>query len=196
MHELVIASNNSGKIQEIRALVGDISLLSLNDIGFHNEIEEPFHTFEQNALAKTEAVYQFCGKNVFADDSGLCVNALGGEPGVHSAYFGGLPRSDKNNNLKLLEALNGSIDRSAFYKAVLCLKWENEVYFFEGICRGSITEQPRGENGFGYDPLFLPESFDQTFAELALSTKNQLSHRGQAIKKMVAFLKDHTFRQS
>ena len=189
MQELVIASNNEGKIREIRSMIGTIRLLTLKDIAFYQEIEEPFQTFEQNAFIKAETIHHACGKNVFADDSGICVNALDGAPGVDSAYFGGLPRSDENNNQKLLQALHGQSDRSAFYKAVICLIWNHETYFFEGICEGRIVEVPRGENGFGYDPLFVPEGYDQTFAELSIEIKNKLSHRGKAIKKMVEFLR-------
>lgn len=171
-------------------MINTVSLLSLNDIGFAREIEEPYHTFEQNALVKAETVHRFSGKNVFADDSGICVNALNGEPGVQSAFFGGLPRSDERNNEKLLASLKGVADRSAFYKAVICLIWNNETYFFEGICEGTILEAPKGSGGFGYDPLFVPNGYNETFAELPLEVKNQLSHRGKAISKMVAFLKE------
>lgn len=190
MQELVVASNNQGKIREIKALVNNLTLLSLDEIGFSGGIEEPYETFEQNALAKAEAIHAFCGKNVFSDDSGLCVPALKGAPGVHSAYYGGLPRSDEKNNLKLLEELEGIDHRSAFYKAVLCLIWQGETYFFEGVCAGKILTKPRGAGGFGYDPLFVPEGYEQTFAELPAEVKNRLSHRGVAVRKLVAFLNE------
>jgi len=190
MRELVIASANQGKIREISEMLEELRLLSLKDIGFEQEIEEPFNTFEENALAKASAIFQFTQKDVFADDSGICVNALKGEPGVHSAYFGGLPRSDEKNNTKLLEELKDKEDRSAFYKSVICLIWESNTFFFEGICKGHILYEPRGEGGFGYDPLFVPDGYDSTFGELPLKVKNEISHRGKAIKKMVAFLKE------
>lgn len=190
MRELVIASNNQGKIREIRALIDSISLLSLADIGFTDEIEEPFDSFEENAFAKADAIYKFSNKNAFADDSGICLNALNGEPGVQSAYFGGLPRSDEQNNKRLLQALAGAQDRSAFYKAVICLIWDDQTYFFEGICEGKILEEPQGEGGFGYDPLFVPDGFEQTFGELPLQVKNKISHRAKAVGKMVEFLKE------
>jgi len=190
MQELVIASNNQGKIREIKALIHNLSLLSLNDIGFSGEIEEPYETFEQNALVKAKTIHTFCGRNVLSDDSGLCVPALGGAPGVHSAYYGGLPRSDEKNNRKLLDALKDVEDRSAFYKAVLCLIWDAETYFFEGTCEGRILTVPRGNGGFGYDPLFVPDGYEQTFAELPAAVKNRLSHRGAAVDKLVAFLKE------
>ena len=189
MEQLVIASNNAGKIREIRELVEGVELLSLRDIEFTEEIAEPFFTFEENALAKASAIHQFSGKNVFADDSGLCVTALNGMPGVDSPHYSG-ERDDEKNLQKVLTELNGADDRSAFYKAVICLIWNDEVYYFEGICRGQIINEKRGDGGFGYDPVFLPDGYEQTFAELPLSIKNQISHRGKAVKLMVEFLKE------
>ncbi len=194
MLQLVIASNNEGKIREIRELVEGIELLSLKDIGFTDEIAEPFHSFEENALAKASAIYEFCGKNVFADDSGLCVNSLHGAPGVDSAHYSGT-RDDEQNLQKVLHELKGSADRSAFYKAVICLLWDGEVYYFEGVCEGRIIEEKRGEGGFGYDPVFIPDGYDMTFGELPLSIKNQISHRGKAVKNMVKFLTERIQQQ-
>jgi XTP/dITP diphosphohydrolase len=190
MQQLVIASNNAGKIREIRTITQslDLELLSLNDIGFTDVIPEPFHTFEENALAKASAVYQFSGKNVFADDSGLCINALNGAPGVESAHYSGT-RDDEQNLVKVLRDLEGTDDRSAFYKAVICLIWEGEVYYFEGICEGWIIEEKKGTEGFGYDPIFIPDGFNQTFGELTPDIKNVISHRGKAVRSMVAFQK-------
>ena len=190
MHELVVASNNQGKVREIRALIDGISLLSLSDIGFTDEIKEPFNSFEENAFVKADTIFRFSGKNVFADDSGICVNALHGEPGVQSAYFGGLPRSDEKNNQKLLESLSIVEDRTAFYKSVICLIWNEQTYFFEGICEGRILKGPQGTGGFGYDPMFVPDGYSQTFGELPLELKNKISHRGKAVSKMVTFLKE------
>lgn len=188
MQQLVIASNNKGKIREIRQMIDGLDLLSLADIGFTADIPEPFHTFEENALTKATAIHTFCEKNVFADDSGICVNALNGRPGVDSAHFSG-SRDDEQNLQKVLKELEGSDDRSAFYKAVICLIWNDEVYYFEGICEGTITTEKIGEGGFGYDPIFIPSGHDRTFAELPPDIKNSISHRGKAISKMVAFLK-------
>lgn len=190
MKDLVIASNNQGKIKEIRSMIANINLLSLKDIGFSDEIPEPYDSFEENAQTKAKTIHEFSSKNVFADDSGICINALQGAPGVHSAYFGGLPRSDEKNNQKLLDSLEHVEDRSAYYKAVICLIWEGKIHFFEGICEGDILLSPRGTNGFGYDPLFVPKGFEQTFGELPLDIKNSISHRGKAVKKMVDFLKE------
>jgi len=189
MYELVIASNNQGKIREIRQMIDGIELLSLEDIGFFDEIPEPYHTFEQNALAKASAIQQFSGKNVFADDSGICINALNGAPGVDSAHYSG-ERDDEKNLQKVLTELDGSEDRSAFYKAVICLTWDDEIYYFEGTCEGTIINEKRGEGGFGYDPIFIPAGYEQTFAELPVDIKNKISHRAIAVKKMVDFLKE------
>lgn len=187
--ELIVASNNQGKITEIRAMLPGINLLSLNDIGFDREIPEPYHTFEENAFTKANTLYLATGKNTFADDSGICVRALNNEPGVISAHYSGT-RDDEQNLQKVLTELGDSEDRDAFYKAVICLIWENNTYYFEGICEGQITKEKRGTKGFGYDPIFMPDGYDQTFGELPLDIKNQISHRGIAIKKMTAFLKE------
>ena len=183
----MIASNNQGKIREIRELIEDIELLSLKDIGCDIDIPEPYDSFEENAFAKASVIHQSYGKNVFADDSGLCVNALHGAPGVDSAHYSGV-RDDEKNLQEVLGNLAGAADRSAFYKAVICLIWNDEVYYFEGLCHGIIIEEKRGKGGFGYDPIFVPHGYDQTFAELPPNIKNQVSHRGKAIKKMVEFL--------
>jgi len=169
-------------------MIADVQLLSLKDIGFNGEIPEPFNSFEENALAKASAIYKFSGKNVFADDSGLCVSALNGLPGVDSAHYSGI-RDDEKNLQKVLSELSGAADRSAFYKAVICLLWEDNTYYFEGICEGEITEK-QGTGGFGYDPVFRPYGFNETFGQLPLSTKNRISHRGIAVRKMVDFLKE------
>src|SRR5690606_18536751 len=188
MEQLVIASNNEGKIKEIKAMLPHLELLSMKEIGFTHEIPEPFQTFEDNAHTKALTIYQYSGKNVFADDSGICVNTLDGAPGVNSAYYGGLPRADEKNNQRLLDELKGKSDRTAYYKAVICLIWNGEEHYFEGRCPGRIIEAPRGDGGFGYDPLFIPDGYDQTFGELPLSVKNELSHRGKAVQQMVAFI--------
>jgi XTP/dITP diphosphohydrolase len=190
MRELVIASNNKGKIREITQMIDNISLLSLNDIGFTDEIPEPYHTFEENALAKANTVYTFCGKNTFADDSGICANALNGAPGVFSARYSGDDATDESNLQKLADALKNHTDKSGYYKAVICLIWNGEPYFFEGICEGELLSEPRGDGGFGYDPIFIPSGYDKTFAELPADIKHAISHRGKAIRKMVAFVKE------
>jgi XTP/dITP diphosphohydrolase len=189
MQQLVIASNNAGKIREIKPMLEGIEVLSLGDIGFTDEIPEPFFTFEENALAKASAIALFSGKNVFSDDSGICVHALNGAPGVESAHYSG-HRDDEANLQLVLGNLKGQADRTAFYKAVICLIWDEEVYYFEGICNGRIIEEKRGDGGFGYDPIFVPDGYDETFAELPFDVKKTISHRGKAVRKMVAFLED------
>lgn len=191
MEQLVIASNNKGKIAEIRQLVQDVELLSLNDIGFTTDIPEPYHTFEENAFAKAGAIHQFSGLNVFADDSGICVNALGGRPGVDSAHYSGT-RYDEANLQKVLADIALNNDRSAYYKAIICLIWKGQTHYFEGICEGEIIPEKRGTGGFGYDPIFVPSGYIQTFAELSPEIKNQISHRGKAVRQMVAFIAQQT----
>lgn len=188
MKELVIASNNAGKIREIKQMLGHIHLLSLKDIGFDREIAEPYQTFEENAHEKASVIHGFSGKNVFADDSGICANALGGAPGVFSARYAGEPGDDEANLQKLLAELADKEDRSAYYKAVICLTWNGEVHYFEGACNGTIIKEKRGSGGFGYDPIFVPDGYSETFSELPPEIKNKISHRGKAIEQMVAFL--------
>lgn len=189
MKQLVIASNNKGKITEMMHLLQGVQVLSLQDMGFAEEIPEPYHTFEENAQAKAAAVHVFSNKNVFSDDSGICVPALNGAPGVDSAHYSG-SRDDTRNLQQLLDNMHDLADRSAFYKAVICLIWEGETYFFEGICEGSIASEPQGNGGFGYDPIFIPNGHTQSFGELPLDVKNGISHRGKAMRLMLDFLKD------
>jgi XTP/dITP diphosphohydrolase len=189
MTELVMASNNAGKIREISSMLYGFRILSLADIGFYGDIEEPYDRFEDNAAVKAETIHRFSGKNVLADDSGLCVTSLGGAPGVFSARYAGTPQNEQRNLEKLLHEMNGKQDRSAFYKAVICLVWGGRTLFFEGICQGTIAHAPQGDGGFGYDPVFIPAGHGQTFAELPLQVKNQISHRGKALEKLLHFLK-------
>lgn len=186
--ELVLASNNPGKIREIRELLPGCSLLSLADIGFDRDIEEPFNTFRDNALIKARTIAEFSEKNVLSDDSGICIEALNGAPGVYSARYAGEPKSDERNLQKALTELQGIDNRSAYYVAVVCLIWEGRAHFFEGYCRGRIAYEPVGTGGFGYDPIFIPDGFGQTFGELSSDIKHRLSHRGAALRKMAAFL--------
>lgn len=178
-----------GKLRELRQLLPDIAILSLKDISFHDAVDEPYDRFEENALAKASAVFQYCGQAVIADDSGLCVDALQGAPGVHSARYAGAPCNDARNNAKLIAALQGVAVRSAHYVAVICLVHLGKPFYFRGICEGSIAESARGTNGFGYDPLFIPHGFDQTFGELQDEIKHKMSHRAKAVKQLVAFIK-------
>lgn len=191
MTELVIASNNAGKIREISSMLDEgFRILSLADIGFDVDIEEPYDRFEDNAAVKAETIHRFSGKHVLADDSGLCVTSLDGAPGVFSARYAGTPQHEQRNLEKLLWEMKDKEDRSAFYKAVICLIWNGQTYFFEGVCHGIIAEAPRGNGGFGYDPVFIPVGHTQTFAELPLPVKNKISHRGKALAALLHFLKN------
>ena len=188
LDRLVVASNNKGKIREIEQMIDNVTLLSLKDIGFTDDIPEPYHTFEENAHAKAETINRHSGLNVFADDSGICVNALGGRPGVDSAHFSG-HRDDEANLQKVLTELTTATDRTAYYKAVICLVWNGRTHYFEGVCTGEIITEKRGHGGFGYDPIFIPTGYSQTFAQLPPDVKNSISHRGKAVRQMVAFIK-------
>ncbi|NDC40042.1 MAG: RdgB/HAM1 family non-canonical purine NTP pyrophosphatase [Chitinophagia bacterium] len=195
MHQLVMASNNKGKLREIRQLLTGFDLLTLGDIGFTADIPEPFATFRENAHTKAQTIYNYSGKSCFADDSGLCVDALNGAPGVDSAHYSG-SRNDEENLQRVLQQLRGINTRNAHYQAIICLIWEGETYYFEGICPGIIALEKAGNGGFGYDPIFIPDGYQQTFAALDDTTKNAISHRGIAVRKMVSFLTNRTTLQS
>jgi len=193
MKELVIASGNTGKIRELKAMLpADLRVLSLQDIGFTAAIEEPYDSFGENAQAKAAAVHAFSGKNVLADDSGLCVAALDGRPGVFSARYAGEPQDEQRNLDKLLEEMKDATDRATWYKAVICLIWEGQTFFFEGICRGTIAPTPRGTGGFGYDPVFIPEGYEETFGTLPPEIKHRISHRGRALAEVARFIKERS----
>lgn len=189
MTELVFATNNAHKLHEAHAALGDsMKILSLNDIGFVGEPEETERTIEGNALLKARYLYEKTGHNCFADDTGLEVEALNGEPGVDTAYYAGLPRDDKRNVEKLLKELSDKTNRAARFKTVIALIIYDKEYVFEGIVNGSIATEPMGDKGFGYDPVFIPEGEKRTFAQMELHEKTALSHRARALQKMVDFL--------
>lgn len=188
--KLIFATHNINKLVEIQSLIPkNIELLSLTDIGCHDEIPETADTIEGNARQKALYVKENFGYDGFADDTGLEVEVLNGKPGVFSARYAGEDKKDADNIKKLLKNLSGKTNRQARFKTVICLVWKEKEYFFEGICRGKIIEEKRGEEGFGYDPIFVPEGQEKTFAEMQLSEKNSFSHRGKAVKKLIAFLK-------
>lgn len=188
--KLVFASNNINKIKEIQLLVpSTIEILSLEDIGCLNEIPETASTIEGNAILKTNYVTQHYGYNCFADDSGLEIDALNGAPGVFSARYAGEPKNDEKNIQKVLENLKNTSNKKANFKTVICLNLNNTQHLFTGIVNGKIIEEPKGTNGFGYDPIFIPEGYLQTFAELSMTEKSKISHRANAISKMIDFLK-------
>lgn len=187
--ELIFATNNQGKIRELHQLVGaKIIIKTLKDVALTEDLPEPFDTFEKNAWSKANYVFHKLGKNCFAEDSGLVVPALNGAPGVFSARYAGEPSDEGRNNRKLLKALQHKSDLTAWYQAVICLIIEGEAHYFEGRCEGRITLVPRGNGGFGYDPLFMPKGYEQTFAELPSELKNKLSHRGKVVQQLADFL--------
>lgn len=184
--KLILASNNAGKIKEIRNLLPGFEVLSLQDVGFLDPIPEPFETFHENARIKAQTIHAVHGGWVLSDDSGLCADALGGDPGVFSARYAGEEATDAANNALLLSNLEGKSDRSAHYFAVLCLiEPDGAVHYFEGRCNGTIAAAPRGTGGFGYDPLFIPEGESMTFAELPQDFKSGVSHRSKALQDLL-----------
>jgi len=185
---LVFATNNQGKLKELSAMLPHLEIQSLQEIGYTKEIPEPFETFQENALTKAKTVFDFCGLPVLSDDSGLCVEALGGAPGVHSAYYGGEHGNAKKNIQKLLNELKPFADRSAYFISLICLVAKEETHYFEGRCEGEISKVWKGHQGFGYDPVFIPEGYEKSFAEMELNEKNKISHRGKALSKLLQFL--------
>jgi XTP/dITP diphosphohydrolase len=191
LSKLIFATNNLKKLEEVKHhLSGKYSVLSLSDLGFTEEIEETGTTFRQNAALKATIISEKYGLDCFADDSGLEVDALNGAPGVYSARFAGEPKNDKANNDLLLAKLAGVKNRKANFITVIALKTGSEIFYFEGRVEGTISETFMGDNGFGYDPLFLPNGFNKSFAQMSLSEKNKISHRAIAVNKLVDFLKN------
>lgn len=192
---LVCATNNPHKIREIEKVIDKrYQLVSLQEIGITEDIPEEENTFKKNALAKARYVFQKTGINVFADDSGLEIEALNNRPGVYSARYAGDEKNYKANNRLLLKNMEGVTNRKARFKTVVALILDGKEYFFDGIIEGSITEKPRGKWGFGYDPLFVPENHKLTFAEMSISEKNKISHRSRAITKLSLFLNANTLQ--
>ena len=189
--KLVFATNNSHKLEEVKAVVGSsFDILSLKDIGCHEDIEEPGETLQENALIKARYVKDKYGYDCFGDDTGLEVEALNGAPGVYSARYGGGDHDSKANMKKLLKELDGATNRKAQFKTVIALILDGKEYLFEGKVKGSIITEERGDAGFGYDPVFQPDGYDQTFAQLGSSVKNSVSHRALATKALCEFLKN------
>lgn len=190
MIELVFATQNPHKAREIEAKLGDgFTIISLDTLGITEEIPETAPTLEGNALMKARYVYEKTGRNCFADDTGLEVEALNGEPGVYSARYAGLQKNPEDNIRLLLEKLQPHSNRKARFRTVIALIIEGEEYTFDGIAEGEILNSKRGEEGFGYDPVFVPAGHTRTFAEMTLDEKNELSHRAKAFAKMKEHLK-------
>ncbi len=193
--KILFASANKNKIAEIAAILPKtFEIVGLKDVGIVDEIPEPGATIKENSFLKASYVTRFLKDNnlpamaVFADDSGLEVKALNDAPGVYSAYYAGEPRNHANNNKKLLAELDQVTNRQARFVTVITLIIDKEVHYFEGEVRGTISYGPRGDNGFGYDPLFIPRGYRSTFAELGPEVKNQISHRANALKLLTAFM--------
>lgn len=189
MPRLIFATNNLHKAAEIQAAIGDrIEVVTLQEAGIDIDIPEPFDSLEENADEKARVIYEMTGENCFSEDTGLEVDYLQGEPGVKSARYAGEERSFEKNIGKLLHNLGDTNQRSARFRTVITLMWNQQRYHFEGICEGHITRQPRGSGGFGYDPVFQPDGSSLVFAEMNMDEKNQYSHRRKAADKLILFL--------
>lgn len=187
--KIVFASGNKHKLEEIKAaLPGDFEIISMRDLPFEGEIEEHGTTLEGNAAIKARFIHEHFGQNCFADDTGLEIAALGGAPGVYSARYAGEGCSFSDNVKKVLGEMEGKTNREARFRTVICLILESREYFFEGIVKGAITRESRGTGGFGYDPIFVPEGEERTFAQMDLEEKNTLSHRALAVRELARFL--------
>lgn len=190
---LCLATRNTHKLEEIRAKLGNrFRLISLDDVGCTEELPETADTIPGNSLQKAQFVFEHYNVACVADDSGLEIDALGGAPGVHSAYYAGPQRSHEDNIQKVLDELRNTTLRSAQFRTVLTLVTANGIQVFEGILNGNILYEPRGKNGFGYDPIFQPEGIDLSLAQLSLKEKNKISHRARAIEKLVSYFQTNS----
>ena len=189
LQKIIFATNNQHKVEEIRLVIGSqFEIMTLKEAGINIDIPEPHDTLEANATEKSQTIYRLTQQNCFSEDTGLEVDALHGEPGVKSARYSGEGRDFQSNIHKLLQNLNGHANRKAQFRTVISLFIAGREYQFEGICKGRIIEQQKGEAGFGYDPVFIPEGADSTFAEMRPEEKNQFSHRKKAVEKLIHFL--------
>ncbi|MBG6235367.1 XTP/dITP diphosphohydrolase [Pedobacter sp. CAN_A7] len=192
MRELVFATNNTHKTEEVKQLLaGQYQVLNLKDIGCDTDIPETGNTFAENARLKTSFVETHYQMDCFADDSGLEVEALNNAPGIYSARYAG-QRGDRENLELVLKNMEGITNRKARFKTVVSLVQQNQHYFFEGVINGTLREKASGAEGFGYDPIFVPDGYDITFAEMSMAQKNEISHRAQAMRKLISFLKSAT----
>lgn len=191
MRKLVFATNNAHKLEEVRAVLDNkIEIVSLNELGCYDDIPETADTLDGNALIKAEYVFNKFGMACIADDTGLEVEALNGEPGVYSARYGGEPHNAQKNMQKLLTNLKGIENRKARFRTVIVLKDAERELYFEGTIHGHISETPSGAAGFGYDPVFVPDGYNKSFAELGPELKNKISHRALAVEELIRFLKN------
>ncbi|MBG15851.1 MAG: non-canonical purine NTP pyrophosphatase [Crocinitomicaceae bacterium] len=190
MKNLVFATNNPNKLKEIRNAVSDFKIISLNELNINEDIPETGNTLQENALQKASYIFNKTGENCFADDTGLEIQALNNQPGVYSARYAGENCTPEDNIQKVLSKLNGIKNRNAKFKTVITLILNDKTYFFEGEVKGIILEEKTGDKGFGYDPIFRPNGFDVSFAQMSTQQKNEISHRGLAVKKLVEFLQN------
>lgn len=187
--ELVFATNNKHKLEEITHIIGDrYTIISLKELGCYNDIPETETTLEGNALLKARYIHSRYHCNCFADDTGLEIEALQGEPGVYSARYAGEHCSFEDNIVKVLQKMEGKTNRKALFRTVIALIIDNQEYLFEGCIKGSIIEDQKGISGFGYDPIFIPDGYTQTFAEMGDELKNRISHRAIATQNLIDFL--------
>jgi XTP/dITP diphosphohydrolase len=192
MRSIIFATNNQHKVSEIRAVLKDtFQIISLKEAGIDIDIPEPHETLEENAREKSTTIYKITGKDCFSEDTGLEVASLNNEPGVKSARYAGADNDAAKNTEKLLHNLQQETNRQAQFRTVISLMLNGKAYSFEGVCKGVITETPSGTNGFGYDPVFIPEGSTKTFAEMNMDEKNQYSHRKKATAKFASFLNDY-----
>lgn len=189
MTTLIFATNNEHKVSEIQSLLPvDINVITLQQAGIGIDIPEPYDTLQENANTKAKTIFELTKQNCFSEDTGLEIDALNGAPGVHSARYAGEDRNFNANMQKVLFNLKNSKNRNAQFRTVICLIWNEKEYYFEGICRGKIAEENSGNEGFGYDPIFIPEGSDKSFAEMSMSEKNTFSHRQKAVTQLFSFL--------
>lgn len=189
MQQLIFATNNAHKIEEINSIVKDLFVIvSLEQAGITIDIPEPYDTLAENAFTKCATIFQLTGQDCFGEDTGLEVNALNGEPGVKSARYAGDEKNPQANMEKLLMNLQTKSNTSACFRTVIALLLKGEKYFFEGVCTGKIIDAPRGDKGFGYDPIFVPDGDTKTFAEMSIEEKNRYSHRKKATQQLIEFL--------
>lgn len=187
--KIVFATNNKHKLDEVRKIVaGKIDIVSLEDIGCYDDIPETADTLEGNALLKANYVKNKFGLDCFADDTGLEVEALDNAPGVFSARYAGIAHDSEGNMKKLLSEMNGKTNRKAHFRTVIALVRGNETFLFEGLVKGMISMEKKGTNGFGYDPVFIPDGYSQSFAEMGEDVKNTISHRAEAVRKLNDYL--------
>ena len=190
MYQLIFATNNNNKIAEIQSLVGpDFNIIDMKSAGIDMDIPEPHNSLNENAFEKANTIFKMTATNCFSEDTGLEIEFLNGAPGVKSARYAGEDRNSQANIDKVLKELNNIENRAAQFRTVICLIWENQTYYFEGICKGQISTTMQGEKGFGYDPIFIPEGADKSFAQMSMEEKNTFSHRQKAVTQLFEFLR-------